>query len=83
MTFRINAAGLTHRGSARQGNEDCLALGDWSSQENMESARRFECRPGTPFTCVVADGMGGHNDGEQASLLVATRLAQRLGTATG
>jgi protein phosphatase len=81
MTFRLEAAGLTHRGSARKTNEDCLAFGAWSSQENMESACSFENVPGVPFACIVADGMGGHNDGELASHLVATRLAERLGAA--
>ena len=44
----------------------------------MESARSFEHALDLPFACVVADGMGGHNDGEQASLLVARSLARRL-----
>ncbi|MSQ63143.1 MAG: serine/threonine-protein phosphatase [Betaproteobacteria bacterium] len=44
----------------------------------MESARSFQHELDLPFACVVADGMGGHNDGEQASLLVARSLARRL-----
>jgi serine/threonine protein phosphatase PrpC len=81
MTLQVEAAGLTHRGSARKTNEDCLSFGAWSSQENMESACSFENVPGVPFACVVADGMGGHNDGELASHIVATRLAPRLDSA--
>jgi serine/threonine protein phosphatase PrpC len=78
MTLQIEAAGITHRGAVRENNEDCIAIGYWVSQETMASGRRFEHSLDTPFACVVADGMGGHNDGEQASLLVARSLARRL-----
>jgi len=78
MTVHIEAAGITHRGAVRENNEDCIAIGYWVSQETMGSARVFQHALDTPFACVVADGMGGHNDGEQASLLVARSLARRL-----
>lgn len=78
MTLRIEAAGITHRGTVRETNEDCIAIGYWTSQETMASARRIDHELDLPFVCVVADGMGGHNDGEQASLLVARSLARRL-----
>lgn len=78
MTLHIEAAGITHRGTVRENNEDCIAIGYWVSQETMESARAVDHQLDLPFVCVVADGMGGHNDGEQASLLVARSLARRL-----
>jgi serine/threonine protein phosphatase PrpC len=78
MTLHIEAAGITHRGTVRENNEDCIAIGYWVSQETMESARRFDHALDLPFACVIADGMGGHNDGEQASLLVARSIARRL-----
>ena len=78
MTLHIEAAGITHRGTVREKNEDCIAIGYWTSQETMASARLFQHELDLPFVCVVADGMGGHNDGEQASLLVARSLARRL-----
>ena len=78
MTPKIEAAGITHRGTVRENNEDCIAIGYWTSQETMEAARGFEHTLDEPFAAVVADGMGGHNDGEQASLLVAKSLARRL-----
>ena len=80
MTLRLEAAGITHRGTVRDNNEDCIAIGFWVSQETLESARRFDHALDQPFACIVADGMGGHNDGEQASLLVARSLARRLST---
>lgn len=78
MTLQIEAAGITHRGAVRENNEDCIAVGYWISQETMASARLFQQALDQPFACIVADGMGGHNDGEQASLLVARSLARRL-----
>ena len=78
MTLHIEAAGITHRGTVRENNEDCIAVGYWTSQETMESARPFQHELDLPFVCVIADGMGGHNDGEKASLLVAKSLARRL-----
>lgn len=78
MTLQIEAAGITHRGAVRENNEDCIAIGFWVSQESMDKARRFEHPVDQPFACLVADGMGGHNDGEKASLLVARSLARRL-----
>jgi PPM family protein phosphatase len=78
MNLRIHAAGITHRGTVRDNNEDCIAIGFWVSQETMAAARRFEHALDEPFACIVADGMGGHNDGEKASLLVARSLARRF-----
>ena len=82
MTFRIEGAGITHRGAVKDKNEDCLAVGFWVSQETMEAAKFFDYELDLPFACIVCDGMGGHNDGEQASLLVGKNLARRL-TVTG
>jgi serine/threonine protein phosphatase PrpC len=81
MTLRLDAAGITHRGTVRDNNEDCIAIGFWVSQETMTAARRFDHALDLPFACIVADGMGGHNDGERASLLVARSLARRLAAA--
>jgi len=80
MTLRIEGAGITHRGTVRTNNEDCIAVGFWISQETMETARAFEHELDLPFACIVCDGMGGHNDGEQASLLVAKGLVRRIVT---
>jgi PPM family protein phosphatase len=78
MTLRIQGAGITHRGTVRTHNEDCIAVGFWVCQDTMETARPFEQELDLPFACIVCDGMGGHNHGEQASLLVAKSLARRI-----
>jgi len=78
MTLRVEAAGITHRGTVRENNEDCIAVGFWISQETLTAAHGFDHSLDQPFACIVADGMGGHNDGERASLLVARSLSRRL-----
>lgn len=78
MGLRLQIAGITHRGTVRGSNEDCIAIGFWVSQETMDLARDFEHPLDQPFACIVADGMGGHNDGERASLFVARGLTRRL-----
>src|SRR5919197_5621161 len=80
MALRIEGAGITHRGTVKDTNEDCLAVGFWVSQETMGEARPFEHELDLPFACIVCDGMGGHHDGEKASLLVAKGLARRIVT---
>ena len=76
--MHLEVAGITHRGTVRDNNEDCIAIGFWVSQETMTTGRRFDHALDQPFACIVADGMGGHNDGEKASLLVARSLGRRL-----
>jgi serine/threonine protein phosphatase PrpC len=78
MTLHLEAAGITHRGTVRDNNEDCIGMGFWLSQETLTAARHFDHVLDQPFACIVADGMGGHNDGERASLLVARSLSRRL-----
>jgi len=46
----------------------------------MEAAKTFEQELDQPYACIVCDGMGGHNDGERASLLVAKSLMRRIVT---
>src|SRR5205823_3600212 len=58
MTLRIVGAGITHRGTVRSNNQDCIAVGFWLSQETLEAARAFEHELDLPFACIVCDGMG-------------------------
>jgi protein phosphatase len=80
MTLRVEGAGITHRGTVRSTNQDCIAVGFWMSQDTMAAARGFEQELDLPFACIVCDGMGGHNDGERASLMVTKSLVRRIMT---
>ena len=42
MTLRLEAAGITHKGTVRENNEDCIAVGFWISQETMNAANHFD-----------------------------------------
>lgn len=80
MTLKIEGAGITHVGTVRSNNQDCIAVGFWLSQDTMETARAFEHELDLAFACIVCDGMGGHSHGERASLLVAKSLMRRIVT---
>ena len=52
MSLRIEGAGITHRGTEKPTNEDCLVVGFWSSQETMEEARAFEYELDLPLGLI-------------------------------
>jgi PPM family protein phosphatase len=71
-------AAVSHPGSARPSNEDCVAAAGWLPENNLAVSKVLEGPLDAPFACVVADGMGGHAAGERASRLAADRLAKLL-----
>ena len=75
---RITAAALTHAGRVREANEDCIAVGSWHSQSEMQSPQLFEHTLEAGFVAIVADGMGGHPAGHIASEYATRRLAELL-----
>src|SRR5258708_39948606 len=80
MALRIEGAGITHRGTVRSTTQECSAVGLGMARDAMAAAGGFEQELDLPFACVVCDGMGGHNDGERASLLVTKSLVRRIVT---
>ena len=65
MTLKILAAGITHRGTVRENNEDCIAIGYWTSQETMEAARQaLGDQQARLLAVVVAAHAVGHDAGE-------------------
>ncbi|MGQ0651450.1 MAG: PP2C family protein-serine/threonine phosphatase [Betaproteobacteria bacterium] len=75
---RFSFAAVSHPGSARPSNEDCVAAGGWLPDNDLAAAKTLEGPLEPPFACVVADGMGGHAAGERASRFAAERLAKLL-----
>src|SRR5947209_7746087 len=77
-TFRIDAFGMTDPGRVRPTNEDQFVVAELSKalrvrQSSLpQPADRLRDTRGHLF--IVADGMGGHAGGEQASRLVADSI---------
>lgn len=63
----VTGAALTNVGSTRTSNQDCILAGDWSEQSSMSVPYTFEFFDAAGEVVLVADGMGGHRAGEQAS----------------
>lgn len=78
--FALEMAAWTHRGKVRERNEDTIVVGDFrAGADGMEAPRSVECALREPVLCLVADGLGGHQAGEEASALAARLLAEKIG----
>jgi protein phosphatase len=77
-TLRVRAFGLTHRGQVRPHNEDAFLIAELAKAMRVvqsslpESDTRYGKERGHLF--LVADGMGGHQAGEQASNLAVRTI---------
>lgn len=63
-------AGVTHPGTVRSRNEDCFAFSGIVEGPSDGQVLVVRERSG-PTLVIVADGLGGHPDGDQASALAA------------
>ena len=68
MPFRTRVEMRSEKGPVRQNNEDCLGV--------LEAP---DVRPGIDAIYVVADGLGGHERGEDASAMAVDLLLKEYG----
>jgi serine/threonine protein phosphatase PrpC len=68
----IEIAAFTDRGKVRKRNEDALVVGQWVCQSQYGATVLLRSR--APLVAAVADGLGGHPDGDVASRLAAAEI---------
>jgi PPM family protein phosphatase len=79
----LDVAAVTHRGAVRDHNEDTVAVAGYLCSATAGTAVRVAVRPaGSPVSCLVADGMGGHAEGGRASRLAALLLSEAWASCT-
>ncbi|MFI5907643.1 PP2C family protein-serine/threonine phosphatase [Dactylosporangium sp. NPDC051541] len=67
----VEVVAVTHRGRERTHNEDTVAVAGFQSSALEGRPVRLTVDTVRPVTCLVADGLGGHAQGERASRLAA------------
>ena len=75
LILKIDA--YSKRGSNRKTNQDCIGVGSWiSSQTDSDRYTTTLISEKQPQLFLIADGLGGHADGEVASLFAVKNLSK-------
>ena len=75
--MRIRTAAVTHRGAVRPHNEDTIAVAGWLCSVDDGVPLELVVDSSDGVLLAVADGLGGHPEGERASMLALRTLTAR------
>ena len=71
---QVRVCAVTHPGLPRSGNEDAMTVAGWTTTAGPAMPLDLVVRTTEPFVVAIADGLGGHADGEVASRLAVEVL---------
>ena len=74
--LRMEVTAVTHRGRVRAHNEDTIVVDGWIGGDSMDAPRRSVHDVAGATLVLVADGMGGHVGGREASRRAAEALVR-------
>src|SRR5262245_32140586 len=74
----VSVAAITNVGLRRTHNEDTVVVGGWRGNGSMTSPYTLKHPLEQPLFFLVADGMGGHAAGEDASRIAAQHIADHI-----
>lgn len=77
--FVLSVGAVSDVGLNRERNEDTVGVNGWTCSAFTSSAQRFEFSDDEVCLLTIADGLGGHPDGDIASRMVVQSLADNRG----
>ena len=79
----LEVTAVTHRGKVRSHNEDTIVVDAWTCGDTMDAPRHSAHGFEQATLVLVADGMGGHVGGREASRLAAQGLVRLIAGGAG
>ena len=79
----MEVTAVTHRGNVRSHNEDTIVVDGWTCGDSMDAPRQSTHDLAAATLVLVADGMGGHVGGREASRRAAEGLVRLIAGGPG
>ena len=79
----LEVTAVTHQGKIRMHNEDSIVVGSWIGSDSMDEPRQSTHDFTEATLVLVADGMGGHVGGQEASQRAAQAMVRLIPGDTG